>query len=108
MLTVPVPLKDDYTRLLTQRSIPAHSHYQYLRWMRFYLDFCNKYHHDPTLLSSLPLFIRKLHEKNQTPRQQNQAAHAIRLYYELKTTMIYTHTVKSQTIKEAHSPLDFH
>jgi len=25
----------------------------------------------------------------------------------LKTTMIYTHTVKSSTIKEAKSPLDF-
>jgi site-specific recombinase XerD len=26
---------------------------------------------------------------------------------DLKTTMIYTHTVKSKTIKEAQSPLDF-
>jgi site-specific recombinase XerD len=26
---------------------------------------------------------------------------------DLKTTMIYTHTVKSRTLKEARSPLDF-
>ena len=26
---------------------------------------------------------------------------------DLKTTMIYTHTIKSKTIKEAQSPLDF-
>jgi len=26
---------------------------------------------------------------------------------DLKTTMIYTHTVKSTTIKDAKSPLDF-
>jgi len=26
---------------------------------------------------------------------------------DLKTTMIYTHTVKSKTIKDAQSPLDF-
>ena len=26
---------------------------------------------------------------------------------DLKTTMVYTHTVKSKTIKEAGSPLDF-
>lgn len=26
---------------------------------------------------------------------------------DIKTTMIYTHTIKSQTLKEAKSPLDF-
>ena len=26
---------------------------------------------------------------------------------DVRTTMIYTHTIKSQTLKEAKSPLDF-
>ncbi|MCH7675298.1 tyrosine-type recombinase/integrase, partial [candidate division KSB1 bacterium] len=26
---------------------------------------------------------------------------------DIRTTMMYTHTIKSQTIKEAQSPLDF-
>ena len=85
MLNIPTQLRNDYARWLVQRHIPPHNHNFYLKWLRFYLDFCNKYHHDPAHHSSLPLFIRKLQEKNQTPRQQTQASYAIRLYYELNT-----------------------
>jgi hypothetical protein len=81
MLDIPAPLKKDYARLLTQRDIPPHSHGYYLKWLRFYLDFCHKYPHDPTLRGALPLFLRKLQEQNHTVRQQKQASHAIALYY---------------------------
>jgi hypothetical protein len=84
MLDIPSQLKNGYARLLTQRNIPSHSHNHYLRWLRFYLDFCNKYHHDTAHHCSATLFISKLKEKNQTPRQQEQASHAINLYYALE------------------------
>lgn len=84
MLEIPAQLKNNYIRLLKQRDVPSHSYNHYLKWLRFYLDFCHKYDHDPAHHGSLPGFLRKLHDKNQTPRQQNQASHAIRLYYELK------------------------
>ena len=73
MLNLLEPLRNDYTQLLKQRSIPSHSINYYLKWLRFYLDFCNKYHHAPDVTASLPLFLEKLQEKNQTPRQQKQA-----------------------------------
>jgi hypothetical protein len=75
MLDIPTQLKNDYTRLLPQRGVPSYSHNYYLKWLCFYHDFCNRYHHAPSLRSSLPLFIRKLHEKGQTPPQQKQASH---------------------------------
>ncbi len=81
MLDIPAKLKCGYTHLLKQRAIPQHDHNAYLKWLRYYLDFCNKYHHAATQRSSLPLFIKKLHDKNQTTRQQKQAGHAINLYY---------------------------
>ena len=74
MLDIPSQLKNEYARLLTQRNIPSHSHNQYLRWLRFYLDFCTKYHHNPARHNSMTFFISKLKEKNQTPRQQEQAS----------------------------------
>jgi hypothetical protein len=74
-------LKKDYVRLLTQRDIPPHSHGYYLKWLRFSLDFCHKYPPAPAHRSALPLFLRKLQEKNQTSQQQKQASHAIALYY---------------------------
>ena len=81
MLDIPAQLKSGYTRLLQQRDIPQHNHNAYLKWLRFYLDSCNKYHHAAVHRSSLPLFIKKLHEKNQTSQQQKQAGHAINIYY---------------------------
>lgn len=83
MLDIPAQIKNGYAQLLQQRGIPQHSHNTYLKWLRFYLDFCSKYHHAAAHRSSLPLFIKKLHEKNQTSRQQKQAGHAINIYYAL-------------------------
>jgi len=83
MIDIPPELRSKYTPFLAQRQVPSHSHNIYLKWLRFYLDFCTKYQHKPSLRSSLPLFIGKLHEKKQTSRQQEQAQHAIYLYYSL-------------------------
>ena len=83
MIDIPAELRNKYTSFLAQRQVPSHTHNIYLKWLRFYLDFCNKYQHTPSLRGSLPLFIGKLHEKKQTSRQQEQAQHAIHLYYAL-------------------------
>ena len=83
MIDIPLESRNKYTSFLAQRQVPSHSHNIYLKWLRFYLDFCNKHEHRPFLRGSLPLFIGKLQEKKQTPRQQEQAQHAIHLYYAL-------------------------
>ena len=80
---MPPELKKKYTSFLAQRQVPSHTHNIYLKWLRFYLDFCNKYQYTPSLRGSIPFFIGKLHEKKQTSRQQEQAQHAIHLYYAL-------------------------
>jgi len=53
------------------------------KWLRYYLDFCHKYHAVPTRRESLSLFLGKLQEKKQTKAQQRQASDAVSLYYEL-------------------------
>ncbi len=55
-----------YKSLLTQNRVPDKSQHYYLKWLRFYLDFCHKYHHDQSSPQNLPEFIKKLKEKKQT------------------------------------------
>jgi integrase len=35
------------------------------------------------------------------------ASHLLQANYDIRTTMIYTHTVQSRTLKQTKSPLDF-
>jgi hypothetical protein len=45
----------------------------YKKWLRYYLDFCQKYKQPISTKESLQQFIKKLQEKNQTPERQKQA-----------------------------------
>ena len=80
MKQIPNPIKTRYNALLAQHQIPQKSHPHYLKWLRFYLDFCQKYHFKESDRKSLPHFIDKLKAKRQTAQQQNQANHAISLF----------------------------
>jgi hypothetical protein len=57
----------------------------YAKWLRFYWDFCHKYHHDSFHSDSLPLFLRNLQDKHQSEPQQKQAQQAVSLFYEMQT-----------------------
>jgi len=54
-----------------------------LKWLRYYLDFCQRYRFSESNSQSLPNFIRKLKEKRQTDAQQKQTNEAIHIYCEL-------------------------
>ena len=82
MKQIPVPIKTHYSALLAHRQIPEKSRPHYLKWLQYYLDFCQKYSFKESDKKSLPHFIDKLKEKRQTPQQQNQASHAISLFHE--------------------------
>ena len=65
------------------KAIPDHLLWAYRKWLRYYLDYCEKYHFSSRDQNSLPRFIGKLRDKKQTEQQQRQAAEAIKLYYEV-------------------------
>ncbi|HWP49159.1 MAG TPA: integron integrase [Candidatus Limnocylindrales bacterium] len=83
MLNIPSALRTQFETCLRNTAIPKHAHAAYIKWLRYYLDFCQKYHFPHTQRESLPHFLHKLQEKKQTKAQQQQASHAISLYYEL-------------------------
>ena len=80
MINIPEDIRDRFDVLLTKKAVPSRDHNHYKKWLRYYLDYCQKYRLLHTSRESLPLFIKKLQEKRQTPEQQKQASHAVSLY----------------------------
>lgn len=83
MIKIDPELINQYKFALQQNRIPQNECSYFLKWLRYYLDFCHKYHHDQMSGQSLLLFIEKLQLKKQTKDQQKQAEHAIHVYYRL-------------------------
>ncbi len=83
MLTIPEALQAQFEAGLRNKAIPKQTHGLYKKWLRYYLDFCHKYHLPHAHGDSLAPFLNKLQEKKQTKAQQQQASQAIALYYEL-------------------------
>jgi len=80
MKNLPPRLLAKYNDLLTQ-NLPKEQHAPYNKWLRFYWDFCFKYHHKPSEHSSLPLFMAKLKSKHQPDEFRQQATLAVELYF---------------------------
>ncbi len=83
MIKIPAALNAQFAVLLTKKKVPQKFHNHYLKWLRYYLDFCQRYRFSESNSESLPDFIQKLKEKGQTNIQQKQANEAIHIYYEL-------------------------
>jgi integron integrase len=67
--------------LLTNSAVPPDHYKDFRKWLRYYLDFCQKYQHPYADENSLLLFLKKLKQKNQPADQRAQAQKAVRLYY---------------------------
>ena len=81
MLPIPEYISVQYN-VLRQRAIPESFHVHYRKWLRYFLDFCEKYPPPEAKSERVRLFIEKLKSKKQTPQQCSQAAHAISLFFE--------------------------
>jgi hypothetical protein len=75
---------------LVGEEIPERLHRFYRKWLRFYLDFCLKYGHDPSNRKSLPPFLEKLAEKRQPGNLRIQAAHAVSLFLDGCSSALFT------------------
>jgi len=83
MRQVPAPLIKEFNTSLVKNKIPQRNQSHYLKWLRYYLDFCYKYGVKESDTQSLSDYIDKLKEKKQTAAQQQQAVKAINIYYSL-------------------------
>ncbi|MBU0729748.1 MAG: integron integrase [Proteobacteria bacterium] len=84
MFEIPKEIQVKFDSFLTRHNIQHRFHPEYQKWLRYYLDFCRKYKHDSTDKLNFSFFVKKLQEKKQSELQQQQAQHAITIYYEIE------------------------
>lgn len=65
-MSIPTEIQIMYTAALNKKGVPQQIHSHYRKWLRYYLDFCHKYNHEPSIRESVAPFIKKLKDKNQT------------------------------------------
>ena len=136
MLPIPDTVLTRFDAILEKRGVAPALRADYKKWLRYFLDLCSKYPVPDIRSDQVRLFIDKLREKRQTKAQQEQAAYAVSLYFELQRkpdnetpsarfdTEITSSFISqpqqahdmppfprqcrpSKTIKETKSPLDF-
>jgi len=70
MQAIPLELQTKFEGHLRRKAIPDPLIWFYRKWLRYYLDYCAKYHFSSRDQNSLSRFIAKLRDKNQTEQQQ--------------------------------------
>lgn len=82
MMAIPPDLARLYESLLAQKGVAEKERPYFHKWLRYYLDFCQKYSLAPTDRRSVPAFDEKLGSKNQSEAQRQQARRAVAVYFE--------------------------
>ena len=84
MLLVPNAVFTQYEAILKKRRIAISRFAEYKKWLRYYLDFCDKYPVPDSKSERVRLFTEKLREKKQSEAQRERAAFAVSLYFEMQ------------------------
>ena len=59
MKEIPAEIRVLYNALLVQKKTPKKSRFYYRKWLRYYLDFCQKYNFKQSDKESVSHFIKK-------------------------------------------------
>ena len=83
LLQTPPKIEARFEQALVSAGVAVNHRPHFQRWLRYFLDFCLKYTHDPRYETSLEAFSRKLESKGQEPWKRRQALDAVRLYWRM-------------------------
>lgn len=84
MILIPKAVFDDFIRFLGRKGFSTDSFAEYIKWLRYYLDFSYKYPVPDSKSERVRLFAAKLEEKKQPEMKRERAAHAVALYFEMQ------------------------
>jgi integron integrase len=88
MLKIPDVVLDKYVAHLGTKKVPSARFAEYKKWLRYYLDFCDKYPVPSDKSERVRMFCEKLKAKKQSEGQRERAAHAISLYFAMQENRI--------------------
>lgn len=94
-------VRNAFLEAARRRGVTAGEVWDYVKWLRYYLDFCEKYRHEVLDRESLQAFLLKLASKNQSAERQAQAARSVRLYLELASPRIAVPVAPATTVPPA-------
>ncbi|AJE02708.1 phage integrase N-terminal SAM-like domain-containing protein [Geobacter pickeringii] len=81
MILLPHHLFRQYRSFCDIRGIRDSDFADYLKWLRYFLDFCEKYHVAGSEPDRIDLFLNKLQQKGQVEQKRQQAREAVSLYF---------------------------
>ena len=109
MLSIPPDILKQFDTDLGNKAVPFSSRAEYRKWLRYYLDFRARYQLPDSRSEQVRLFVEKLREKNQTSKQQAQAAHAVSLFFasqrrEKPVVLLSDQAITSQSVSGPAAP----
>ncbi|MBW2168464.1 MAG: hypothetical protein JRG69_04230 [Deltaproteobacteria bacterium] len=74
MLKIPTGIESSYKAFLEKNGVALKYRHHYLKWLRYYLDFCRKYQFESVSTDSVEPFIQKLTQKGKQINSGNRPA----------------------------------
>ncbi len=84
MHKIPPAVNREFEAALDRVAVPENRKPFFYKWLRYFLDFCDRYNHLPSEKDSLDAFLIKLSEKGQDSSRQQQAAEAVEIYWQVQ------------------------
>jgi len=109
MLSISPDILKQFDAVLRKKAVPFSIRADYRKWLRYYLDFRAQYPLPDSRSEQVRLFVEKLREKNQTSKQQEQAAQALSLFFASQPPEKYVSSssdeaMPSQSLSEPAAP----
>ena len=81
MILLPPHLYKQYRSFCSNSGISDNDLNHYLKWLRYFLDFCEKYKVTGDDAERLQLYLSKLQQKGQSETKRQQAEQAVSCYF---------------------------
>ena len=84
MITIPNEVFAKYIAYLCKTGVPDVSHAEYKKWLRYYLDFSDKYPVPEAKSERVRLFTSKIQDNKQPLALRQRAANAVSHYFQME------------------------